>query len=287
MAGDVDGRMVLAVDGSASSLGAARWGALTARLRGTPVTIVTAVELPVPRTGAASLTTEAMALLRSRAERALDAALSQVREVLGPEHPVDSRLWEGPPIPQLLAHSEHAAMLVLGVRGLGDAPESIAGSVATAVAAHARCPVAVIHGWSGTETALGTGPVVVGVDGSDECTPAIRLALAEAAARGVELRAIHAGSDVPVTGDHGPASDTAHTLLDRALEPWCAAHPEVTVRREVVRDRPVRHLILAAQDAQLLVVGNRGRGGFEGMMAGSTSRALLHTSPCPLVIAHG
>src|SRR5699024_2007500 len=163
---------------------------------------------------------------------------------------------------------------------LGDAPESIAGSVATAVAAHARCPVAVIHGWSGTETALGTGPVVVGVDGSAECTPAIRLALAEAAARGVELRAIHAGSDVPLTGDHGPASDTAHTLLDRALEPWCAAHPEVTVRRDVVRDRPVRHLILAAQDAQLLVVGNRGRGGFEGMMAGSTSRALLHTSPC-------
>lgn len=286
MAGEVDGRMVLAVDGSASSLGAARWGALTARLREMPVTIVTAVELPVPRTDSASLPTEAMALLRSKAERALDAALSQVREVLGPDHPVDRRLWEGPPIPQLLAHSDRAAMLVLGVRGLGDAPESIAGSVASAVAAHARCPVAVIHGWSGTETGLGSGPVVVGVDGSDECTPAVRLALVEAAARGVDVRAIHAGSDVPVAGEDGPTADGARTLLDRALDPWCAAHPEVTVHREVVRDRPVRHLIQAAQDAQLLVVGNRGRGGFDGMMAGSTSRALLHTAPCPLVIAH-
>src|SRR5699024_2130723 len=131
MAGEVDGRMVLAVDGSASALGAARWGALTARLRALPVTIVTAVELPVPRTGSASLSAEAMALLRSRGERALDAALSQVREILGPDHPVDRGLWEGPPIPQLLAHSDRAAMLVLGVRGLGDAPESIAGSVAT------------------------------------------------------------------------------------------------------------------------------------------------------------
>lgn len=281
--------LIVAVDGSASSLGAARWGALTARLRGLPVVIATAVELPVPRADAAALTAEMMALLRNRAERAMDAAYSLVLEIVGPDHRVERQMWDGPPIPQLLEHSGRAAMIAMGVRGLGDAPESIAGSVTTAVAAHARCPVAVIRDWSGQETDLGTGPVVVGVDGSDACTGAIRAALIEASARGVELVAVHASADVPTPGGGADPADpaSARSLLDRTLDPWCTAHPEVTVRREIVRDRPVRHLIQTAEDAQLLVVGSRGRGGFAGMMVGSTSQALLHTAPCPLLIVHG
>jgi nucleotide-binding universal stress UspA family protein len=51
-----------------------------------------------------------------------------------------------------------------------------------------------------------------------------------------------------------------------------------------VQDRPVRELAAISTDAQLLVVGSRGRGGFKGMLLGSTSRALLHLVDCPLMI---
>lgn len=53
----------------------------------------------------------------------------------------------------------------------------------------------------------------------------------------------------------------------------------------VTRDRPVRALLTHAADAQLLVVGSRGRGGFSGMLLGSTSQALIYHAPCPLLVA--
>ena len=62
-------------------------------------------------------------------------------------------------------------------------------------------------------------------------------------------------------------------------------YPEVSVRRVVVRDRPVRQLLEQAQDAQLLVVGSRGHGGVSGMLLGSTSQALIYHAPCPLLVA--
>ena len=56
------------------------------------------------------------------------------------------------------------------------------------------------------------------------------------------------------------------------------------VTRIIARDRPVRALADAAQGAQLVVVGSHGRGGFRGMLLGSTSRALLQSSPCPVMV---
>ncbi len=52
----------------------------------------------------------------------------------------------------------------------------------------------------------------------------------------------------------------------------------------VTWDRPVRCLLNHAADAQLLVVGSRGRGGFSGMLLGSTSQALMYHAPCPLLV---
>jgi nucleotide-binding universal stress UspA family protein len=65
---------------------------------------------------------------------------------------------------------------------------------------------------------------------------------------------------------------------------WQEKYPDVEVRRVVTRDRPVRCLLNHAVDAQLLVVGSRGRGGFSGMLLGSTSQALMYHAPCPLLV---
>ncbi|MEO9221189.1 MAG: universal stress protein, partial [Mycobacteriaceae bacterium] len=59
------------------------------------------------------------------------------------------------------------------------------------------------------------------------------------------------------------------------------------VSTEVVQDQPVRTLLSHTDTAQLIVVGNRGRGGFTSMLLGSTSTALLYSARCPLLIARG
>lgn len=73
-------------------------------------------------------------------------------------------------------------------------------------------------------------------------------------------------------------------LLAQRLAGWQEKYPDVTVNRVVARDRPVRHLLDDAAEAQLLVVGNRGRGRISGMLLSSTSQALIYHAPCPLLV---
>lgn len=287
------GAVLAAVDGSAEALGAARWAALHARVHASPLVLGCAVQLPVPAGAAGAHRTDFLDALRARSMRALARAEEAAREVLDPGHPLSTRLWEGPPVPALLDAAGSADLVVLGDRGLGESPESAAGSVTASLIAYGPRPVAVIRGWSGRERTLGSGPVVVGVDGSEACVGALAFAFAEAQARGTELQVVHAWSDVPLVDLHEPhlpwesIQQREDAALAETLTGWQSDYPDVTIRREVVHDRPVRHLLQHADDAQLLVVGHRGRGGFTGMMVGSTSRALLHASPCPLVVVRG
>lgn len=73
-------------------------------------------------------------------------------------------------------------------------------------------------------------------------------------------------------------------LLGHRLAGFSEKYPDVKVTKIVTRDRPVRALTDAALGAQLLVVGSHGRGGFKGMLLGSTSRALLQSTPCPMMV---
>ena len=58
----------------------------------------------------------------------------------------------------------------------------------------------------------------------------------------------------------------------------------VEIRRVLRKGRPADTLMAQAEGATMLVVGNRGRGGFAGLRLGSVSQAIAHHSPCPLVI---
>lgn len=280
--------IVVGVDGSPPSSEAVRWGVAEAILRSAPLLLLACVSYR----GAESLPLVG-AELRARAERDLTAAteLARAHDPRGVVHIQTELHWQYAPA-VLVDRSESARMIVLGRRGLGEFTGGLIGSVTSAVARHAHCPVAVIEGAPPSLEEGGVGPVVVGVDGSANSEPAIALAFEESALRRTPLIALHAWSDQDLSTlplETGPdrwkaVAESEQALLGESLTGCTQQYPDVAVQQVLVRDRPVRHLLAQAEEAQLLVVGTRGRGGFKGMTLGSTSAALLHTAPCPLIV---
>jgi nucleotide-binding universal stress UspA family protein len=287
---DVSQRIVVGIDGSESALDAARWAAAEAARRNRRLRIVHAYRWPLPEYGPVPFDTSMADAVRAGADKVVREAVAAVSGiVLDP--PPETEVVRGAPVSVLLEESSRAELLVLGSRGLGGFAELLAGSVAVELAAHGRCPVVVVRG----ETSPGDGPVVVGVDGSPASEAAIELAFAEAAYRDSDLHAILAWTDTvyPMGPDGGgyqalewrDVVQEARELLAERLAGWREKYPRVTVHRWVENGRPAKALLEAAAGAQLLVVGSRGRGGFAGLLLGSVSQAMIHHSPCPVLVA--
>ncbi|WP_189226392.1 universal stress protein, partial [Saccharothrix coeruleofusca] len=137
----------------------------------------------------------------------------------------------------------------------------------------------------GAQDGAQDGAVVVGVDGSPVSEQAVAFAFEQASSRAAPLTALIAWTDLPTGGvDWARVEQERRRLLAERLAGWQEKYPDVRVTRVVVRDRPVRALLAAARGARLLVVGSRGAGGFQGMLLGSTSQALVSHAPCPLAV---
>jgi nucleotide-binding universal stress UspA family protein len=119
------------------------------------------------------------------------------------------------------------------------------------------------------------GAVVVGVDGSDEARRALEWALAEARTRGAPVRVVLAYTDESSRGE-------AELIVNAEVSSCDAAGLEV--QQEAVAGAPVRVLLEASRDADLLVVGSRGRHGFPGLLLGSVSQQVANHAACPVVI---
>lgn len=140
--------------------------------------------------------------------------------------------------------------------------------------------------------------IVVGVDGSEHSLAALRWAVAEARTRDVDLVVVHAWQypyGAAIGSMPGEAAAVRHELMDelgddaravveQALEAVAAETAGLTVSTEVVEGSAGSVLVEAADGAELLVVGSRGRGGFTGLLLGSTGRYCAHSAPCPVVI---
>jgi nucleotide-binding universal stress UspA family protein len=73
-------------------------------------------------------------------------------------------------------------------------------------------------------------------------------------------------------------------LLAEQVATCAAARPDVQVHQMLARHRPAHTLVEQSAKAQLVVVGTRGRGGFRGLLLGSTSQALIHHAHCPVAV---
>jgi nucleotide-binding universal stress UspA family protein len=132
--------------------------------------------------------------------------------------------------------------------------------------------------------------IVVGVDGSEPSKEALRWAARQARIIGADLQVVAAwefpvawGWVPPYPADFDPEGDTRRALEATLGE---VLGPDAPARLVVVEDSPAPALLRAAADAELLVVGSRGRGEFAGMVLGSVSEHCVHHAPCPVVVIH-
>jgi nucleotide-binding universal stress UspA family protein len=145
------------------------------------------------------------------------------------------------------------------------------------------------------------GKIVVGVDGSPGSLAALRFALAEARLHDAVVVALHVWS-LPLTempgpfllelaGPPGPSLDEvtaaltrdAEERLDQALQELASEAEGIEIERRVTQGAAAAVLVEASRDAELLVVGTRGRGGFKGLLLGSVSQQCVSHSSCPVV----
>jgi nucleotide-binding universal stress UspA family protein len=139
--------------------------------------------------------------------------------------------------------------------------------------------------------------IVVGVDHSPGAKAALIFAEKEARLRGATLRAVHAWQYgyIGYTGLEGamPALGgdikELHAAAEAALEASVReALPDshVEIERRTIQGVPAGVLVDESRDADLLVVGSRGHGGFVGLLLGSVSQQCAHHAECPVVIVH-
>jgi nucleotide-binding universal stress UspA family protein len=275
--------ILVGVDGSPESAAAARWASTEAALRQCPLHLACVYFWPaplMPLTGHPAELTEDS--LRQDAERVVADLAGEVRDQ-DPGVRVSASAIIGIPAHTLIGLSERVDMLVVGHRGHGGFGSLRLGSVAANVAAHASCPVAVVRSPASRPAA---GTVLVGVDGPASSDHVLGFAFDEASRRGAALTAVTAW-ERPVWPAGPDAADwmaSAAHRLQSALLPWQEKYPDVTVRQLVTPERPAAALLDAARQADLLVIGSRGHGGFAGLLLGSVGQQAIHYAPGPVVV---
>ncbi|ALR11757.1 universal stress protein [Mycobacteroides saopaulense] len=279
--------IVVGVDGSGASDAAVRWAAHESGTRREPLIMIAAFDIESTHVHDDQRRERIYQWREREAQLALEKAQGIAQSVTdGGPVAVHCRVAFGHPAQVLIDATRNASMLVVGCRGLRSLDRMLLGSVSTAVLHHANCPVAVIH----NENAVDSGaPVLLGVDGTPASEKATAIAFDEASRRDARLVAVHAWTashyffepelDLDVT-----ENEERQTLAER-LAGWQEQYPEVKVERRVVCDDAAHYLIEESAQAQLVVVGSHGRGGFAGMLLGSVSLAVAQAARVPVIVA--
>jgi nucleotide-binding universal stress UspA family protein len=261
--------VVAGVDSSEASFGAVRWAADEAVRRGTSLTVVHALGVPT------------VFGLDPDGRRLVEDAAQAARE-WQPGLTVKQALMIGSASTVLCEASKRAQLVVTGTHERGLLAGMFIESVGAHLAAHAACPVLVVHHperWTGPESLLPrTGPVVVGVDGCDHTSDVLAVAFDEALRHTAPIVAVRA---------FDLAKGAVHTgaALDRDLEPWLRKHPDVDVARWIRPGSAVDVLVEASQKALMVVVGPHEHHGLSELGLGAVTQRVLHHARCSVLVA--
>lgn len=277
---------MVGMDGSSGAAEALRWAVQEARLRDCRVSAVLVWDESVPQVG---LTAEVVP-----ADSAAEAAVALdgfVSGALGhsPDVSVDQCVVHGDPVDALLEASHQSDLLVVGARGLSTLRGLLLGSVSQRCLHESATPVVVVRDVPAPPT--GSQRIVVGVDGSETSVRALAWALDEARRRHAVVEVVHTwhlpylgGYPYAVPIDTAIFQDEAVALVEHLIADADTSGLPGPIIRTIAADGAVQAVLDAAKDADLVVIGSRGLGGFRGMAFGSVSHAVTHHSPCPVVV---
>lgn len=286
--------MLAAIEGSVADVSALDWAADVAERARMGLRVMHVVEnAPQPMMPHESYE-HAPALRggRNRDARAMLARAAAHIQERQPQLEVTPIFTMGAPAAVLIEQSKTAGLLVIGATVQSKFKRLLLGSVSLACVQHATCPVVVVPRG---HKARPLTQMVVGVDGSPASAKAVAFALSIAEATGASLTCVIGWNIEFVDGvmvtDPGSAAwqatetrfaDVVHHIVD----PLVAHHPDVTVTVDVRPVWPAYAVLEAAVevDADLVVVGSRGLGGFLGLLLGSVGKRVLEHANRPVAI---
>jgi nucleotide-binding universal stress UspA family protein len=294
------GHILVGVDESDDARAALVWALGAAAARGAELTVLAAFPVDLYWADPLLLDGGRIDAVRRHTEERVAALVADARRdpavvaAGAGDVPVRIRVEPGPAAARLVHRCQGADLLVVGNRGRGAVRSTVAGSVALHCAAHAPCPVVVVHrGGADDQPAR----IVVGLDDSEAARAALGAALEMAGRWQARVDAVLAYEIAPFWGNVDEAlAPPPEELGKQATERAEAIVADVVGAREggrppvrvvAVPGHPVDVLVREAAGARLLVVGSRSRSPLHGLVMGSTALHCVMRSPSPVLVVHG
>lgn len=273
--------VVVGVDGTPAGDAALEWANTFAERTAAALRIVAVVDLGIPGVLSPEYT--------DAHTRAVDAVLEHARSSSRARGVTVTRDF-GRVVPELIAQSKNASVLVIGTDKSGVIAGLIHGTIPLKVANATEVPLVVVP----TTWARSSGPIMLGVDEATDAG-AIRFAADTALAFGEPLVLVHVWGVAPlVLADPeqfrrltAELEATARLVLDAVEAQLAKTHPTLTVTKVLVEGDPPLAVVTAVRstpNAQLVVVGTRRLGPFGSLLLGSVGHDLLMNMPCPVAV---
>ena len=284
--------IVVGIDGSEASQAALEWAAARTGCFG-PIRPLHSWDYPLAVWAPGPLgpgVAPPSAEMTEAARTAAEAFMTALGDEVDQEPPVVERGDAGV---ALVNAAEDADLLVVGTRGRGPVRANIIGSVARHCADHTPVPLVIVPHREPPAPASPSERIVVGIDDSDHARAALRWAVEHAAPRAA-ISAI-AAWQTPVDGlilagvdrfDIRDLKAAAETTVNDIADEVCDALGvnRDRVQREIAEGDTRWVLQSRSEEADLLVLGQRGRSGLAHFFLGSTTTALIHRPHCPTAV---
>lgn len=280
------GSVVVGVDGSVGGDAALEWAVRHAVSRRRPLLVVNGAGDPSHSAQFIGVT-EARQLFEVEARRVTDHALLVARRI-APDIDIEVSTPLQDARDALLDLSAQASILVVGTRGRGPVRALLLGSVSTAVAGHATCPVAVVRP-AERDSDENKGTVVVGTDGGPASSAALEFAFELAATESKPLHVVHSWSALDTFIDPSSYAQRVQQMEEHkrifaeALAGYGEKCPDVPVTQHMPDAGAVQTLVEMSQDAAVVVIGSRGRTGLKAMLT-SVSRDVVERAHSTVVV---
>ena len=283
-----DKAILVGVDGSHASYKATRWAANYAKHAGLTLQIVCAYSLPSYAAVSFDATYTAMGddnAAHSDAQEILSKA-----KAIADEQGVEAAtlIVTGDPASVFVELSRNYNLIVIGNRGKGGLAERLLGTTSSSLPAYAYCPIVVVPYTDDDGNLMHLNntitKVAVGSDESKWGLKALDIAADFATCWGAELDVISAVPNLKGVDGEDAVMESYKDDLEVRIKPLQESHPDLKINKQIVSGPAVSALTKASYDHDVVVVGSRGRGGFTGLLLGSTSQGLLQHAVGPVYV---